>query len=92
MTTKMSKEKLKYAKRLDRKIKDQTEKLHFFEMGRISCISVRKFENHNCTFEEQDYAEDIPRNILKTAMLDYLKKDIENLEAKLKNLFKDDEN
>jgi hypothetical protein len=84
----MSLEKLKQAKRIQKKIREQQEKLHFFEMGKISCISVRKFENHNCTFEEEDYAENIPRSILKKVMVDYLKKDIENLNNKLNNLFK----
>jgi hypothetical protein len=84
----MSLEKLKQAKRIQKKIREQQEKLHFFEMGKISCISVRKFENHNCTYEEEDYAENIPRSILKKVMVDYLKKDIENLNNKLNNLFK----
>lgn len=86
----MSLEKLKQAKRIQRKIKDQEEKLHFFEMGKISCISVRKFNDHNCTFEEEDYAEDIPRGILKNAMLDYLKADLAYLNIKLNNLFAKD--
>lgn len=86
----MSKEKLKQAKKIESKIQDQEEKLEFFEMGKISCISVRKFNNHNCTYEEEDYAEDIPRSILKNAMLDFLKKDIENLNNKLNNLFAKD--
>lgn len=83
----MSLEKLKQAKQLESKIIDQQEMLHFFEMGRISSISVRKFSEQDCSYEENDFSERIPRSILKTAMIEYLKKDIEHKEAKLNKLF-----
>lgn len=84
----MSLEKLKQAKQLEILIENQENCLRYFQNGKISKISVRQFNNHNCEFEEEDFSENIPRAQLKQLMLDYLKKDIENLNNKLANLFK----
>jgi len=80
-------EKLERAKKLEQLILKQKECLSSFEMGIISKISIRQFNNVNCEFMEQDFSSNIPRKILKNAMIDFLKKDIEHLEGKLKNLF-----
>lgn len=80
-------EKLQKAKKLENLIEKQKNILERFTMGKISKISIRQFNNTNCTFEEEDFGENIPRNILKTAMIDFLKKDIEHLENKLTKLF-----
>ena len=81
-------EKLEQAKIIEKKIIERKECLKNFEMGVISKISIRKFNDFNCEYKEEDFSINIPRKILKNAMLDYLKKDIENLNNKLNNLFK----
>jgi hypothetical protein len=83
-------DKLEQAKKIELLIIDQQTALKFFEMGVISKISVRKFNDLDCRFEDKDFTTNIPRKILKNAMLDFLKKDIENLNHKLSNLFKDE--
>ena len=80
-------DKLDQAKKIELLIIDRQSTLKYFEMGVISNISVRKFNDFDCQFEGRDFISNIPRKILKNAMLDFLKKDIENLQNKLNNLF-----
>ena len=87
----MSLEKLKQAKQIEQNIEAQKENLHHFTMGKILSITTRTFSERRCDYTDREFEVKIPRSILKNTMIDYLKKDIENLEAKLKNLFKDDE-
>lgn len=86
----MSLEKLKQAKQIEQLIEAQKENLHHFEQGKILSITTRTFSEKRCDYTDRSFDVKIPRNILKAAMLDYLKKDIEHLNTKLKNLFKDD--
>ena len=83
-------EKLEQAKKIEKIIIDRKECLKNFENGVISKISIRKFNDFNCEYKEVYFSINIPRKILKNAMIDFLKNDIENLSNKLNNLFRDE--
>lgn len=80
-------DKLDQAKKIELLIIDRKSTLKYFEMGVISNISVRKFNDFDCQFEDKNFTGNIPIKILKNVMLDFLKKDIESLQKKLNNLF-----
>jgi len=84
----MSLEKLKQAKQIEQLIEAQKENLYHFENGKILSITTRTFSDKRCDYTDREFEVKIPRNILKNAMIDFLKNDIENLEKKLNNLFK----
>lgn len=80
---------LEQANKLDAKIQELKQELKLIEMAKVKSINVRIFNDANCEFQEQEIVN-IPRQQLRSLMTDYLKKDIENLETKLKNLFKNE--
>ena len=80
-------EKLQQAKKLEALIEKQQNMLARFTMGKIAKISVRQFNDFSCEFEEEDFCENIPRAILKNAMIEFLKKDIEHYQNRLTKLF-----
>lgn len=81
--------KLQQANRLNEKIIYLKNELKLIEMAKIKSINVRIFNDYDCEFLEKEITN-IPRAQLKTLMTNYLKLDIENLENKLTNLFRNE--
>jgi hypothetical protein len=81
--------KLQQANLLNEKIIYLKNELKLIEMAKIKSINVRIFNDYDCEFLEKEITN-IPRAQLKTLMTNYLKLDIENLENKLTNLFRNE--
>lgn len=80
---------LEEANKLDAKIQILKQELKLITMAKVKSINVRIFNDANCEFQEHEIVN-IPSRQLRGLMTDYLKKDIEHLETKLKNLFKNE--
>jgi hypothetical protein len=81
--------KLQQANRLNEKIIDLKNELKLIENAKVKSINVRIFNDFDCEFREHEITN-IPRLQLKNLMINYLKCDIENLENKLNDLFKNE--
>jgi hypothetical protein len=81
--------KLEQANKLNEKITLLKKELKLIENAKVKSINVRIFNDFNCEYEENEILN-VPRQQLKTLMTNFLKSDIENLENKLKDIFKNE--
>ena len=54
-----------------------------FDSGKIKSITVRIFNNEDCTFEDVEVSKNLPIANVKGCILDHLKSQFKHLESKL---------
>jgi hypothetical protein len=77
---------LNKANLINQKIIEKKEQIRAFEMGKIKSITVRNFNDIDCTQHDTEMTIGIPRNVIKLAMLEVLKADLTNLQFQFDNL------
>lgn len=82
---KMTKNQLQEALNIQLQIEQKEKQIQAFERGKIKSITLRQFDETDCTQTDIEMTSGIPRSRLKQIMIDVLKEDLRSLQYRFDN-------